>query len=33
MLYRYYNDGDVAGEGYGRETVNPAVRYLYKTNG
>ena len=29
IVYRYYNDGDVAGEGYGRETVNPAVRYLF----
>lgn len=28
IAYRYYNDGDVAGECYGRETVNPAVRYL-----
>ena len=29
IIYRYYNDGDVAGEGYGRETVNPAVRFLF----
>lgn len=29
VVYRYYNDGDVAGEGYGRETVNPALRYLF----
>ena len=28
IAYRYYNDGDMAGEGYGRETVNPAVRYM-----
>ena len=28
IAYRYYNDGDVAGDGYGKETVNPAVRYL-----
>lgn len=28
IAYRYYNDGDRAGEGYGRETVNPAVRFL-----
>jgi hypothetical protein len=28
IAYRYYNDGDKAGEGYGRETVNPAVRYM-----
>lgn len=26
--YRYYNDGDIAWQGYGRETVNPAVRFL-----
>lgn len=26
--YRYYNDGDRAGIGYGKETVNPAVRFL-----
>ena len=29
VVYRYYNDGDVAGEGYGRETVNTALRYLF----
>ena len=28
IAYRYWNDGDCAGEGYGRETVNPAVRFL-----
>ena len=28
ICYRWYNDGDKAGEGYGRETVNPAVRFL-----
>ena len=28
IAYRYYNDGDRAGEGYGRETVNPAVRFM-----
>lgn len=26
--YRYYNDGDRIGVGYGNETVNPAARYL-----
>lgn len=26
--YRYYNDGDMCRVGYGRETVNPACRYL-----
>lgn len=30
VLYRWENDGDKAGEGYGRETVNPAVRYLHE---
>ena len=29
IIYRYYNDGDVAGEGYARETVNPALRFLF----
>ena len=28
IRYRYYNDGDRIGIGYGRETVNPAARYL-----
>jgi len=26
--YRYYNDGDIAWHDYGRETVNPALRFL-----
>lgn len=26
--YRFYNDGDMCRVGYGRETVNPACRYL-----
>ena len=29
IIYLYYNDGDVAGEGYARETVNPALRFLF----
>lgn len=29
IRYRYYNDGDMIGRGYGKETVNPAARYLY----
>lgn len=29
--YRWYNDGDQLGIGYGRETCNPAGRYLAKT--
>lgn len=26
--YRYFNDGDIFGRGYGKQTVNPAGRYL-----
>lgn len=28
IAFRWLNDGDRAGVGYGRETVNPAVRFL-----
>lgn len=28
IIYRNYNDGDHIGVGYGRETCNPAARYL-----
>ncbi|MBQ3349125.1 MAG: hypothetical protein IJG38_01885 [Thermoguttaceae bacterium] len=28
VCYRWYNDGDRVWVGYGRETVNPAVRFL-----
>lgn len=28
IIYRYYNDGDITDVGYGKETVNPAVRFL-----
>lgn len=28
IQYRYYNDGDIAWNGYGRKTVNPSVRFL-----
>lgn len=28
LAYRWYNDGDKLGEGYGRETCNPAARFL-----
>lgn len=28
--YRNYNDGDHIGVGYGKETCNPAARYLMK---
>lgn len=28
IAYRNYNDGDHIGVGYGRETCNPAARYL-----
>ena len=26
--YRYYNDGDMVGTSYGKETCNPAARFL-----
>ncbi len=26
--YRYFNDGDRIGQGYGKETCNPAARFL-----
>lgn len=29
--YRWYNDGDQLGIGYGKETCNPAARYLEAT--
>ncbi len=28
--YRYFNDGDHIGIGYGKETCNPAARFLLK---
>lgn len=31
--YRWFNDGDQIGCGYGRETCNPAARYLAKKAG
>lgn len=30
IAYRLYNDGDMAGSGYGRETIDPCLAYLYK---
>lgn len=27
--YRFFNDGDKVWQGYGRETVNPAMRFLH----
>ena len=30
ILYRWYNDGDMIGKGYGNQTCNPAARYLLK---
>lgn len=30
IAYRNYNDGDHIGFGYGKETCNPAARYLLK---
>lgn len=26
--YRFFNDGDIVGTGYGRETCNPAARFV-----
>lgn len=31
--YRFYNDGDHLGVGYGKETCNPAGRYLMRIGG
>lgn len=31
--YRYFNDGDHIGIGYGKETCNPAARFLLKHTG
>lgn len=28
IIYRFYNDGDMVGVGYGNETVNSSDRYL-----
>lgn len=28
ILYRWWNDGEKIGQGYGNETVNPAARYI-----
>ena len=28
IVYRYYNDGDRVGVGYGNETCNPAARFI-----
>ena len=33
VQYRYYNDGDMYGNGYGKETVNNAISYLGKLAG
>lgn len=31
IIYRFYNDGDMAGIGYGNETCNSSDRYLCDT--
>lgn len=31
LIYRYFNDGDVLNKGYGKETCNPAYRFLKQT--
>lgn len=28
IIWRYYNDGDVIGRGYGKETVDPSAKWL-----
>lgn len=33
IAYRNFNDGDHIGVGYGKETCNPAARYLIKKAG
>lgn len=33
IAYRSWNDGDHVGVGYGKETCNPAARYLMKKAG
>ena len=33
ITYRYYNDGDQIGIGYGKQTCNPAARYLMNFSG
>lgn len=33
VFYRWWNDGDMAGKGYGIETVNSSVRYLRANTG
>lgn len=33
IIYRWINDDDRVGDGYGKETVNPAVRYLASIKG
>ena len=33
IAYRNWNDGDHVGVGYGKETCNPAARYLMKKAG
>ena len=29
LIYRFWNDGDMVGDGYGNETCNGSYRYLY----
>lgn len=33
LIYRYYNDGDMPGHGYGNETCNSSYRYLSRMLG
>ena len=29
LIYRFWNDGDMVGDGYGNETCNGSYRYMY----
>ncbi len=33
LIYRFYNDGDMVGDGYGNETCNGSYRYMYRKLG
>ena len=33
LIYRFWNDGDKVGIGYGNEVCNSSYRYLYRTIG
>ena len=33
LIYRFWNDGDMVGNGYGNETCNGSYRYMYRMLG